>query len=408
MLQLKGAGPTPYSRTADGLAVLRSSVREFLCSEAMHHLGVPTTRALSLVLTGEQVMRDMLYDGNPAPEPGAVVCRVAQSFIRFGHFEILAARREPDLLRQLADFTIRTHFPHLAPGSAPLARDDYLAWFAEVRDATVEMVVEWMRVGFVHGVMNTDNMSILGQTIDYGPYGWLENYDPNWTPNTTDAAGRRYRFSYQPGIAQWNLTRLAEAIYPLVEAAEPLEELLAGFEKRYVESWQSMMARKLGLRSPQPADVVLLNELDEVLQLAETDMTIFFRRLADLSPADPASDPVTVVREAYYLPDQLAGETLERIGNWLEDYVARLRQEGVGNEERRQAMNAVNPKYVLRNYLAQLAIDDAESGDFALVGELLDLFRRPYDEQPARERFAARRPDWARTRVGCSMLSCSS
>jgi uncharacterized protein YdiU (UPF0061 family) len=296
----------------------------------------------------------------------------------------------------------------MAPGSAPLARDDYLAWFAEVRDATVEMVVEWMRVGFVHGVMNTDNMSILGQTIDYGPYGWLENYDPNWTPNTTDAAGRRYRFSYQPGIAQWNLTRLAEAIYPLVEAAEPLEELLAGFEKRYVESWQSMMARKLGLRSPQPADVVLLNELDEVLQLAETDMTIFFRRLADLSPADPASDPVTVVREAYYLPDQLAGETLERIGNWLEDYVARLRQEGVGNEERRQAMNAVNPKYVLRNYLAQLAIDDAESGDFALVGELLDLFRRPYDEQPARERFAARRPDWARTRVGCSMLSCSS
>ena len=408
MLQLKGAGPTPYSRTADGLAVLRSSLREFLCSEAMHHLGVPTTRALSLTLTGEQVMRDMLYDGNPAPEPGAVVCRVAQSFIRFGHFEILAARQEPDLLKRLVDYTIRTHFPPLATGAAPLEREDYLAWFAEVRDATVAMIVEWMRVGFVHGVMNTDNMSILGQTIDYGPYGWLEDYDPDWTPNTTDAGGRRYRFSYQPGIAQWNLTRLAEAIYPLVEAAEPLEELLAGFETRYVECWQRMMARKLGLRELEPADGTLLNELDEVLRLAETDMTIFYRRLADLNPADRACDPMDVVRDAYYVPDQLAGETLARIGSWLSDYTARVRLDGSAHEERRRSMNAVNPKFVLRNYLAQLAIDDAESGDFALVAELLDLLRRPYDEQPERERFAARRPDWAKTRVGCSMLSCSS
>ncbi|NIP14464.1 MAG: YdiU family protein [Pseudomonadales bacterium] len=408
MLQLKGAGPTPYSRTADGLAVLRSSLREFLCSEAMHHLGVPTTRALSLTLTGEQVMRDVLYDGNPAPEPGAVVCRVAQSFIRFGHFEILAARREPELLKRLADHTIRSHFPHLACGAAPLEREDYLAWFAEVRDATAEMIVEWMRVGFVHGVMNTDNMSILGQTIDYGPYGWLEDYDPNWTPNTTDAAGRRYRFSFQPGIAQWNLTRLAEAIYPLVDAAEPLEELLTGFETRYAESWRDMMARKLGLRSPEPADVVLLNELDEVLQLAETDMTIFFRRLADLDPGDRADDPVEVVREAYYVPEQLAGQTQERVAGWLSDYAARLRQDDFPPDDRRRAMNAVNPKYVLRNYLAQLAIDDAETGDFALVHDLLDLLRHPYDEQPERARFAARRPDWARTRVGCSMLSCSS
>ncbi|MDH3644736.1 MAG: protein adenylyltransferase SelO family protein, partial [Gammaproteobacteria bacterium] len=184
MLQLKGAGPTPYSRSADGLAVLRSSVREFLCSEAMHHLGVPTTRALSLTVTGESVVRDMLYDGNAAPEPGAVVCRVARSFTRFGHFEMLAARGETDLLRRLADYTIGTHFPALAPGE-PNNKDTYVAWFAEVCHRTVEMVVEWMRVGFVHGVMNTDNMSILGLTIDYGPYGWLEDYDPDWTPNTT-------------------------------------------------------------------------------------------------------------------------------------------------------------------------------------------------------------------------------
>ena len=197
MLQLKGAGPTPYSRTADGLAVLRSSLREFLCSEAMFHLGVPTTRALSLILTGEQVVRDMFYDGHPRREPGAVVCRVAPSFTRFGNFQILATRGELEILRLLVDHTIRTDFPHLGEPSEEI----YTAWFAEVCRTTAEMVVHWMRVGFVHGVMNTDNMSILGQTIDYGPYGWLDNYDPDWTPNTTDAGGRRYRFGNQPQIA---------------------------------------------------------------------------------------------------------------------------------------------------------------------------------------------------------------
>ena len=233
-LQLKGAGPTPYSRTADGLAVLRSSVREFLCSEAMYHLGVPTTRALSLVTTGEHVVRDMLYDGNPRPEPGAIVCRVAPSFTRFGSYEIHTSRGNVSLLRELADYTLRNDFPHLWPASGEPSAEDYLAWFEEVCDRTATMVVHWMRVGFVHGVMNTDNMSILGLTIDYGPYGWLEDYDPDWTPNTTDAGGKRYRFGHQPRVALWNLVQLANALYPLIEDVEPLRGTLERYSERFV------------------------------------------------------------------------------------------------------------------------------------------------------------------------------
>ena len=234
-LQLKGAGPTPYSRTADGLAVLRSSVREFLCSEAMYHLGVPTTRALSLITTGEQVRRDMFYDGNPQWEPGAVVCRVAQSFTRFGNFEILAARNDSELLKRLVDFTIRTDFPHLVETGAEINRACYIKWFDEICARTAVMIAHWMRVGFVHGVMNTDNMSILGLTIDYGPYGWLEGYDPDWTPNTTDAQGRRYRYINQPQIALWNLAQLGNAIYPLVDAVEPLQQGLDTYRRVYAK-----------------------------------------------------------------------------------------------------------------------------------------------------------------------------
>ncbi|HVJ37063.1 MAG TPA: YdiU family protein, partial [Stenotrophomonas sp.] len=200
-LQLKGAGRTPYSRGADGRAVLRSSLREFICSEAMHHLGVPTTRALCLVGSGESVVRDMFYDGHPRAEPGALVCRVAPSFLRFGSFELPASRGDLALLRQLADFTQARDYPELIGTAA--ARD--AEWFGQICERTAEMVAQWMRVGFVHGVTNTDNMSILGLTIDYGPYGWLEDYDPEWTPNTTDAGGRRYRFGAQPQVAYWNL-----------------------------------------------------------------------------------------------------------------------------------------------------------------------------------------------------------
>ena len=411
MLQLKGAGPTPYSRTADGLAVLRSSVREFLCSEAMAHLGVPTTRALSLTLTGEEVERDMFYDGHPRMEPGAVVCRVAPSFTRFGSFQIFAARGEMDVLKQLADYTIRTDFAHLGEPSP----DVYLKWFEEVCRRTADMIVNWMRVGFVHGVMNTDNMSIIGLTIDYGPYGWLENYDPDWTPNTTDAAGRRYRFGHQPAIAHWNLAQLANAIFPLIGQVEPLQAVLDGYAGSYRDAWRQMMASKLGLNAFEPAtDEALITELLDILPLVETDMTIFFRRLArleadGLSPAATADDALmSPLMDAYYVPEQLTPDVCSRTGEWLRRYLERAGRDNISPKTRRRRMNAVNPKYVLRNYMAQLAIDKAEQGDFTLIHELLDLLRRPYDEQPEKEAFAAKRPDWARRRPGCSMLSCSS
>ena len=415
MLQLKGAGPTPYSRSADGRAVLRSSVREFLCSEAMHHLGVPTTRALSLVLTGDQVVRDMLYDGRPAPEPGAVVCRVAPSFTRFGNFELFAARDDLDTLRTLAEFTLRTHFPDLgAPGP-----EAYAAMFAEISRRTALMIVDWMRVGFVHGVMNTDNMSILGLTIDYGPYGWLEDYDPNWTPNTTDAGTRRYRYGQQPQVAQWNLVRLAEALHPLIEDVEPLQAAIEDYATTFNRTWQSTVAAKLGLEEFRPdTDEALMADLFGVLQLAETDMTIFHRRLADVTvdaetPAGPGGIPEPLL-DAYYRPEQLTAEVTAEVAEWIERYRQRVRQEGTPDRQRRTRMNAVNPKYVLRNYMAQLAIDraapsdDDEDGDPTLIHELLELLRHPYDEQPDQERWAAKRPDWARDRVGCSQLSCSS
>jgi len=406
-LQLKGAGLTPYSRTADGLAVLRSSVREFLCSEAMYHLGVPTTRALSLVTTGEQVVRDMFYDGHPRAELGAVVCRVAPSFVRFGSFEIHSARQNIELLRQLVDYTIRTDFPHLGEPSTEV----YQAWFHEVCAKTAEMIVHWQRVGFVHGVMNTDNMSILGLTIDYGPYGWLDNYDPDWTPNTTDREHRRYRFGNQPQIAAWNLTQLANAIYPLIEQVEPLQEGLNIYSKAFIEGYQEMMAEKLGLQVyDAQTDKALIDDLVKVLVLAETDMTIFYRLLANISTETELSDAALFAQlsAAYYQPEQLTEAIKAGITTWLRHYIDRVQQDKSDDARRKQAMNAVNPKYVLRNYLAQLAIDKAEQGDNSMVQELLEVLRHPYDEQPEHQAWAEKRPDWARTKAGCSMLSCSS
>ncbi len=414
-LQLKGAGPTPYSRMADGFAVLRSSVREFLCSEAMFHLGVPTTRALSLVTTGETVMRDMFYDGHPQQEPGAIVCRAAPSFTRFGNFQILAARGETEILKQLADYTLRTDFPHLVQSSGEISKETILAWFDEVCQKTAEMIVHWMRVGFVHGVMNTDNMSILGLTIDYGPYGWIDHYDPNWTPNTTDAQGRRYRFSHQPQIAQWNLLQLAYAIHPLVGETEPFEASLNQYAQTYESQWQLMMAQKLGLKTYDPeSDESLISDLLSLLQMLETDMTIFFRNLAHMdlngTPIKEVTDDalMTPLLEAYYGSDPLSETHRTKTTAWLRQYLTRLQTDGLENDIRRKKMNAVNPKYVLRNYLAQLAIDKSEQGDHTMVNDLLEVLRRPYDEQPKNEQYAKKRPDWARTRAGCSMLSCSS
>jgi len=400
-LQLKGAGPTPYSRTADGLAVLRSSIREYLCSEAMHHLGVPTTRALSLITTGEDVMRDMLYNGNAEYEPGAVVCRVAPSFIRFGNFQLFSSRKEYQELKQLADFTIKHHFNELLDDFEPGSKAVYLAWFETICARTIEMIVHWMRVGFVHGVMNTDNMSILGLTIDYGPYGWLDNFDPDWTPNTTDAQNRRYRYSQQANIALWNCYQLANALYPIIEETEGLESALENFQAQYQQQWHVMMSQKLGLRKFTEGDEQIFIQLETLLAKEETDMTLFYRALS--------SDNLKLetFKACYYQHEQ-SEEYIADLNSWLTAYQARIAKDNQSQIERQQAMNSVNPLYVFRNYLAQEAIDKAEAGDNSMVNELLELFRNPYTEQEGMDYYAQKRPDWARTKVGCSMLSCSS
>lgn len=406
-MQLKGAGATPYSRHADGRAVLRSSLREFLCSEAMHHLGVPTTRALSLVATGDTVMRDMFYDGRPRAEPGAIVCRVAPSFIRFGHFELPAARGEHGLLQQLVDYTIRRDFPHITT-TDPHERIEN--WFAEVCERTGKMIAQWMSLGFVHGVMNTDNMSILGLTIDYGPYGWVEDFDPGWTPNTTDAEGRRYCFGRQPEIARWNLERLAIALRPLLPGDEPLTRALQVYDQTYSETTTRLFAQKLGFPLWRDELSAVLDRLFELLFHSECDMTDFFRRLSHIDMNTPRDEVLKDLATSSYAPERWQMQ----IPGWNEWFDHYSRQVGAGEtaheapESRRQRMEAVNPRYVLRNYLAQQVIEQAEGGDASGIAELLAVLQRPYDEQPGHERFAELRPEWARHKAGCSQLSCSS
>ena len=402
-LQLKGAGPTPYSRTADGRAVLRSSIREFLCSEAMFHLGVPTTRALSLVGTGDAVVRDLLYTGNPRPEPGAIVCRVAPSFIRFGNFEILAATGEHALLAQLVDFTIDRDFPHIT-GDDGTRR---AAWFRDVCERTALMIVHWMRVGFVHGVMNTDNMSILGLTIDYGPYGWLDSYDPDWTPNTTDAQNRRYRYGQQPAIAQWNLIRLANAIQTVFADDTPLQAGLDAFVATWQREFAAMTCRKFGITVDGDESQAVMAEAYALLERAEIDYTRFFRALSDAPDALPDTDPVSILGEVFY-DAALAVEHRPALATWLQRWFAHVSTEPRTPAERRAAMRAVNPKYVFRNYLAVQAIELAEQGDLQMVHRLLSVLQRPYGDQPEHDDLASLRPEWARNKPGASMLSCSS
>jgi uncharacterized protein YdiU (UPF0061 family) len=407
-VQLKGAGPTPYSRRADGRAVLRSSVREFLCSEAMFHLGIPTTRALSLVGTGEGVLRDILYDGHPADEPGAIVCRVAPSFLRFGTFELSSSRGDRALLEGLVRHTLAEHFPEVGA----YGPDAIVQWFRIVGERTVDLAAAWGRVGFVHGVLNTDNLSIHGLTIDYGPYGWVEPYDPDWTPNLTDAGRGRYRFGWQPRVVLWNLARLAEALVPLVGAAAPFESALGDLVARTDAARRRAWSAKLGL-SEARVDAPFIDELERVLALVETDMTLFFRALSAI-PSDPSTDPsdsdgvlLAPWRAARY-PDE-AGPGVEAAQlRWTLDYVGRLAADGRPDAARRAAQDAVNPWFVLRNWLVQGAIERAAGGDVAGVAELLDAARRPYDAQPGREHLARKRPEWARNKPGCGALSCSS
>lgn len=401
-LQLKGAGPTPYSRRGDGRAVLRSSIREFLCSEAMHHLGVPTTRALCLVLTGDRVVRDMFYDGHPEPEPGAIVCRVAKSFLRFGNFELCASRDDVALLRQLGAFTLTHYFPHLGAPS----KDSFAGLLTEVAQRTASLMAQWQAVGFVHGVMNTDNMSMLGLTIDYGPYGWVDDFDPAWTPNTTDAEQRRYRFGNQPGIGLWNIERLGVALLPLMEDDESLvEAAMLAYQRTFEEEASLRFTAKLGL-TPRDGTVELTHSLFSFLAAEETDMTLFFRALCDVVESEQPAPFPDALRVAFYGTPSDAH--LARGLEWLRTWWDRTREEAATPAVLAERMRSVNPKYVLRNYLAQEAIDAAHAGDASGVTTLLEVLRRPFDEQPGQEKFAQKRPDWARSKPGCSALSCSS
>ena len=388
-LQLKGAGRTPYSRMGDGRAVLRSSIREFLCSEAMHALGVPTTRALAVAGSALPVMRETM-------ETGAVVTRVAPSFLRFGHFEHFSHTGQHDALRRLVDFTIATYFPELKDGreDAELGMLDPLhAWLAEVARRTAVMVAHWQAVGFAHGVMNTDNMSILGLTIDYGPFGFLDGYDPGHICNHSDTQGR-YAFARQPNVAWWNLHALAHALRPL--CADPdttLPAVLERFGDDFTVAYSDHMRAKLGLAAIDAGDKALLDDFLELLAGERVDHTIAFRSLAEFDRGTGAT------------PDALRDLFIARASAdaWGERYLARLALETRSDADRRAAMQRANPKYILRNHLAQHAIELAEKGDLAEVRMLHEALRKPYDAQPQFERFAGLPPDWARhIEVSCS------
>ena len=398
-LQLKGGGPTAYSRRADGRAVLRSSVREYLMSEAMHYLGVPTTRALSLVTTGDPVLRDMFYDGRAAYEPGAIVMRVAPSFLRFGSFEMPAARGEVENLRQLVDWTIDRYYPH-HQGDGRV-----LNWFGEVVDRTAFMIVQWLRVGFVHGVMNTDNMSILGLTIDYGPYSFVDDYDPAFTPNTTDLPGRRYAFGRQPSIAYWNLGCLANAISPLFEETEELQAALDSFQDSYSKHFFDMMSGKLGLKSLGSADKDFITSFDKMMAAVKPDMTIFYQLLIDLPMEDLDEEKiVSHFSESFYVEPE--SEQRAALTESIQSYIKRVQADALSPAERQQKMRAANPRFILRNYLLHQAIEELEKGENTLFQQLQEAMKDPYSNQF--DQFLRKRPDWASQKAGCSMLSCSS
>lgn len=427
-LQLKGAGPTPYSRGADGRAVLRSSLREFIASEAMFALGVPTTRALSLVTTGDKVVRDMFYDGNPVEEEGAIVARVAPSFLRFGNFEILASRRDTQNLHKLLDFVLEEYFPHLGASSP----ESILEFFRELCERTAFMISEWMRVGFVHGVMNTDNMSILGLTIDYGPYGFMDLYDPRFTPNTTDFREYRYCYVRQPSIGLWNLRCLADVLLPIVKNEEAIKACFAHYQDSYQKYYFAMRARKLGLR-PRLGSVEVLNELapldqrlEQLLTDARFDGTLFFRKLWELRKlgVSRASDVDLQEFEKLSYLGALPAPVRESLGEFLKTYFGLLSADGRGGSDGKTGfdsepsadeaalilkdMQLANPLYLPRNYLLQTAIERLEVGDESYLLKLQNVLRNPYNEQVGMDEFAAKRPEWAENKAGCSALSCSS
>ena len=341
-LQWKGAGATPYSRHADGRAVLRSSVREYLMSEAMHHLGIPTTRGLSLSLSGEKVVRDMMYDGNPEYENGAVMMRTAESFLRFGHFELLSAQNEIETLQKLTDFTIENYFPEIDSKSP----EKYSEFFQNVSERTANLIVEWYRVGFVHGVMNTDNMSILGLTIDYGPFSFVDEYSLNFTPNTTDLPGRRYAFGNQAKIAQWNLWQLANALFPLIKDEKKLEKTLNDFNEIFWKKHDEVMAKKFGFNEVLEGDDQLFTDAQKLLEDLKLDYTLFFNRLEKLVTT---SDLKELFGDISY--SILNEEQLSMIEVFIKNYQIRLEKNTISKAESLELMSKTNPKFILRNYI---------------------------------------------------------
>jgi uncharacterized protein YdiU (UPF0061 family) len=384
-LQLKGAGMTPYSRMGDGRAVLRSSIREFLCSEAMAALGVPTTRALMVTGSNQGVARETM-------ETAAVVTRMAPSFVRFGSFEHWHYRNKPEELRILADYVIQNFYPELAGTENP-----YLALLEEVTKRTARMIAHWQAVGFMHGVMNTDNMSILGLTLDYGPFGFMEAFDVDHICNHTDQGGR-YSYANQVPVGHWNCYALANALLPLIKDTDAAQAALEVYVDAYGEQFDALMHAKLGLVTEQESDRALFDALFKLMQENHVDFTLFFRRLGglhlDVADADRAEADAPL-RDLF----------LDRPGfdAWAALYRERLRQEASEDAVRSAAMNLVNPKYILRNYLAQVAIEKAQNGDFSEVARLLAVLERPFDEQPENDSYAALPPDWAsHLEVSCS------
>jgi uncharacterized protein YdiU (UPF0061 family) len=396
-IQWKGAGATPYSRHADGRAVLRSSVREYLMSEAMYHLGVPTTRALSLSLTGENVIRDMMYSGNPQEEKGAVVVRTAESFLRFGHFELLSAQKEINTLTKLVDFTIKNYFKNITSEGEQKYKD----LFSEVCTRTADLMVEWFRVGFVHGVMNTDNMSILGLTIDYGPFSMMDEYDLNFTPNTTDLPGRRYAFGKQGQISQWNLWQLANALFSLIKDQKFLEETLNRYGNYFWEAHDKMLCRKFGFDELRKEDEEFFTNWQGLMQELQLDHTLFFNLLEKL---ESISDIKTDFQKISYT--SLDDPKIKKLEDFIQTYIQRSKTNTISKEESLDLMKKANPKFILRNYLLFECIEEINNGKTELLQKLTKALENPYEE--IFHEFSVKRPIDYDDISGCSMLSCSS
>lgn len=380
-LQLKGAGRTPYSRMGDGRAVLRSSVREYLAGEAMHGLGIPTTRALALVVSDEPVVRETM-------ETAAVVTRMAPSFVRFGSFEHWGFNDRPDLLRVLADYVIDKFYPECR--DAPGEHGPLLALLQAVALRTARLMADWQTVGFCHGVMNTDNMSILGLTLDYGPYGFMDAFQADHICNHTDAQGR-YAWNRQPSVGLWNLYRLAGALHALIPDTDALRGALDSYEPEFADAFGRRMAAKLGIAQWQEDDQALVDDLLRLMHANRTDFTLSFRRLSDAARGAQQGFLDLFV-------DRPAAQA------WLQRLQARHASEGRAAAERAAAMDRVNPLYVLRNHLAELAIRAAKEGDASEIDTLLRLLADPCTERPGFERYANLPPDWA---AGIE-VSCSS